>query len=105
MLLTQPTSGRDFNPTYDVVAEARNDLEAGSEMGSDKSPELKALMVSANKGDSSNLIPLHLARGNPLKHSVPAGNQITYNDISAPENSILWDLRRKQDALFFNCQS
>ena len=100
VLRNEPTSGKTFRPTYDVVAEARIDLQEGGQVPSDKSPDLKALMVSANDMKVTNPIPLHLARGNRLKRPLSSGETITYDDIEEPESSILWSLRKQQDQLF-----
>lgn len=105
VLLNQPTSGQRLHPHYDVVAQARVPLDTGSEVGSDKSPELKALMVPASPGAGSNPIPLHLARGNPLNQAISAGSLLHYDAIVPPEESILWELRKQQDALFLDGQS
>ena len=105
VLLNQPTSGKNLEPVYDVVAEARVDLNEGSLAGDDKGPDLKALMIPAIGSQDEDLIPLHLARGNPLKRSIEKGKPLRYQDIVPPEASKLWELRTKQDALYSNAHS
>ena len=105
VLLNQPTSGKNLEPVYDVVAEARVDLNEGNIAGGDKGPDLKALMLPAIGSQDEDLIPLHLARGNPLKRSIEKGKTLRYQDIVPPEASKLWELRTKQDALYSNPHS
>ena len=100
VLLKQPTSGKDLSPKYDVAAKTRIDLKKGDPVGSDKSPELQAMMLPFSGSNENTPIPLHLARGNALAQDKPAGSMITYKDVQTPESSVLWDLRRQQDQLF-----
>jgi len=99
-LLGAPTGASRFRPDYDVFARANAPLKAGSVVGSDKSPDLTALMRPAMPVAPGNPIPLHLARGNRLKADVSAGQVIALDHVEEPEHSELWRLRRRQDALF-----
>lgn len=100
VLLGCPTGASRFRPIYDVFAMARRDLEAGSEVGSDKSHDLTALMRPALPVARGNPIPLHLARGNRLTRDVPTGEIITFDMVEEPSDSELWRLRRQQDEVF-----
>jgi predicted homoserine dehydrogenase-like protein len=92
-----------YNPRADLVGKAKKDLKAGSSLQFDcgKSGDLfKHLIFPFAPIDKDSPIPFYMAVGNQLKADVPAGSILTCGMIKEPENSILWELRRKQDRVF-----
>ena len=57
-------------------------------------------MLLAKKMGSGSPIPYYMAAGNSLKHTVEAGELLTYGMIEHDPKSCLWKLRREQDELF-----
>jgi predicted homoserine dehydrogenase-like protein len=92
----------DYRPRYDVVARASRDLEAGTVLGGDHSPELEALIAPAAPVAAGRPLPLHLANGNRLVTPVEQGTVIRREMVAAPAGSSLWSLRSRQDACFFS---
>ncbi len=45
-------------------------------------------------------LPYYMVFGNTLKMDIPKGTVITADMVEEPSGSILWDLRKKQDAAF-----
>ncbi|MEZ4662876.1 MAG: hypothetical protein R2911_35460 [Caldilineaceae bacterium] len=70
---------------------------SGRASASDR-PDLLALMQRAAAVGDNNPLPLHMANGNLLQNDVAAGSLIAANNVAAPEGSVLWSLRREQDA-------
>ena len=101
-LLNMPTGATNYLPSYDVVARAKETLKAGDEIGNDHSKNVEYLMRPASALAPNNPIPFHLASGNALTTDVPEGEIITASAITAPSDTTLWDLRRKQDAHFLS---
>jgi predicted homoserine dehydrogenase-like protein len=99
-LLGLATGAVDYQPHYDVVVCAAEDLKAGERVGNDHSKNLKALMRPAQPVRGSNPVPLHMANGNVLAVDVPAGTVLTADMLQKPENSTLWTLRAEQDRVF-----
>ena len=98
-LLHVATGSRAYEQKYDIVQEAKTDLKAGDKMGSDHDVRLLTHMVPASPIDKKGPIPAHMLNGRTLKCDVPKGTVITYEMVEKPENSVLWDLRRRQDNL------
>ena len=101
-LLKIPTGAETYLPRFDVVARAAVDLKAGEILGDDHSPKLDMLMQPAHPINRSAPLPLHMANGNRLAVDVPAGKLLTVDMVTAPSESILWDLRTQQDHLFLS---
>ena len=99
-LLSLPTGATDYRARYDTVARTTRALTAGTVVGGDHSPDLQALMRPAAPLGSGHALPLHMASGNRLTMAVAAGTVITAEMVEEPADSILWALRREQDAAF-----
>lgn len=97
-LLGQPTAPVDYQQRYDVVAVATEHLKAGGIVGNDHSKSLKALIHPAQRVEAGAPVPLHMASGNRLLRDVPAGTLLTVDMVEAPPDSVLWELRSRQDA-------
>ena len=101
-LLGAPTGAGELLPRVDVVAHAAEDLAEGEVLPGDHSPRLKFLMTSATPLGAGAPLPFHLATGNLLTRDVAAGTALTADMVSPQPDSVLWTLRKEQDAHFFN---
>lgn len=96
-----PTGAIDYRPRFDVVAEAVEPFAAGEVVPTDKSLRLRALMRPAQAMQPGAPIPLHVASGCRLRRPVAAGEVIMIDMVEPAEDTLLWRLRREQDAMFF----
>jgi predicted homoserine dehydrogenase-like protein len=101
-LLGAGTGAVDYQPRFDVLIRATGDLEAGTVLGDDHSPDLEAFVGPAAPLADGRPLPAHLANGNPLTRLVARGSVITREMVAAPADSMLWALRARQDACFFS---
>ena len=101
-LLGAGISAGEYRPRFDVLIRAARDLEAGTVLGVDHSPEIEALIGPAAPLADDGPLPAHLANGNRLVRPVARGTVITREMVAAPADSPLWVLRARQDACFFS---
>ena len=78
------TGTADYRPRFDVLIRAARDLEAGTILGDDHSPEIEALIGPAAPLADGRPLPAHLANGNPLAQPVARGTVITLEMVVAP---------------------
>lgn len=99
-LLGVPTGSRDRTLRYDIVRVAKQDLPAGTLCTHDRDPNLRTIIAPAVHRGPLNPVPGHMLNGNRLACDVKAGELITYEMVNMPEDSLLWELRLKAEALF-----
>jgi predicted homoserine dehydrogenase-like protein len=99
-LLGVATGAEEYRPRFDVLRRAVRDLEAGTILGGDHSPDIEAFVGAAAPVADGRALPAHLATGNRLVRGVTRGTVITRELVEAPAGSTLWALRARQDAHF-----
>ena len=99
-LLGLDTASDDFRPRFDLARVAARDIAAGEVFGNDHSPMTTARIVPAAPIAPGNVAAAHLLNGNRARVAIPAGTTVTYDMVEEPEGSLLWSLRRRQDATF-----
>ena len=99
-LLNVPTGAATIQPHVDLVAKSTRQLKAGTILGGDHSPDIDASILPASPVANGNPLPLHLLDGVRLSKDVAAGILITQEMVNTPSDSLLWSLRRQQDAHF-----
>ena len=99
-LLNVPTGAAAVEPYVDLVAKSNHELKAGTILGGDHSPDIDASILPASPIAAGNPLPLHLLDGNCLSSDVAAETLITQDMVDPPLDSLLWSLRRQQDAHF-----
>lgn len=102
-LLGRATSGDAARPRHDLVCRAARALAAGTDLALGRRHEVEALapeLRAALPLDAGNPLPFYMAAGNRLAADVPAGALLSADMIEAPPDSVLWALRREQDAMF-----
>ena len=99
-LLNVPTGATTVQPHVDLVAKSNRELEAGTVLGGDHSPDIDAAILPASSIAKENPLPLHLLDGVRLSRNVAAETLITLEMVDPPSDSLLWSLRRQQDAHF-----
>jgi predicted homoserine dehydrogenase-like protein len=87
-------------PLVEVVAAAKVDLEAGTELDSLGGYHLYGLAENVETARGENLIPLGLAPGSVLVRDVAKDEVLTYDDVRIPDGRVVDELRREQDARF-----
>jgi len=58
------------------------------------------MIIPATRRADDSPVPAHMLTGNRAKVDIPKGTIITYSMVEQPHNSVLWDLRLKQEHLF-----
>jgi predicted homoserine dehydrogenase-like protein len=101
-LLGVATGAVEYQPRFDVFIRATRDLEVGTLLGDDHSPETEVWIGPAAPLAGERPLSVHLANGNRLVRSVARGTVITREMVAAPTDSTLWALRSRQDACFFS---
>lgn len=99
-LLGVATGPEAYRPRFDVLRRAARDLEAGTVLGGDHSPDTEVFVGPAAPVAEGRALPSHLGTGNRLVRSVARGTVITRELVEAPAGSTLWALRERQDAQF-----
>lgn len=99
-LLNIPTGADTVQPHVDLVAKSNCALEAGTILGGGHSSDIDAAIIPASPIAKGNPIPLYLLTDNRLSRDVAAETLITEEMVDPPSDSLLWSLRRQQDAHF-----
>lgn len=97
------TAGEDVRPRVDLTARATGDIAAGTrfELGWRHAVGgVVAQMTSARALGADAAVPHYLLPGGRARVDIPAGTVVTGAMIEPPADSVLWRLRREQDALF-----
>lgn len=103
-LLGTPTGAADPRPLVDMVATTTRAFRAGEiisqpgGLGYDR--DLQASLAPARPLAPENPVPYFMLEGIQLAQDVPAGTVITGAMVVEPPGSVLWALRREQDAAF-----
>ena len=99
-LLNAPTGAATVQPHVDLVAKSNCELKAGTILGGGHSNDIDAAILPASSIAKGNPLPLYLLTGNRLSRDVAAETLITEEMVDQPADSLLWSLRRQQDAHF-----
>ena len=99
-LLNVPTGAATIQPHVDLVAKSNCELKAGTILGGGHSSDIDAAILPASPIATDNPLPLYLLTGNRLSRDVAAETVITQEMVDPPSDSLLWALRRQQDAHF-----
>ncbi len=100
-LLNISTGSDTVNHNKDMVRIVKEDLNAGETIGDDHDKRFGAAIVSAIKEIRDEApVPAHMLNGLSLKTNLKAGDVITLEMITKPENSFLWSLREEQTKIF-----
>ena len=93
-----------YRPVCDLVARAARNLAAGTKLdivgNRHAVPDIGAGLVEIGTARAENALPYYMAVGCTLKRAVKQGAAITFADVTAPQDSVLWKLRQEQDAAF-----
>lgn len=100
VMLGLNTGSSNYKPSFDLVKKAARDIKAGEILGNDHDLRMSAMICPAKARGDNNPVPAHLLDGNRVKVNIKAGEVITYSMIEQPQDSVLWNLREKQEAYF-----
>ncbi len=95
----EPT-GAAREPRAEVVCATRAPMRAGEVIDGEGGYAAYGTVASAADARAAKLVPLGLAHGLRLVRDVPADHPIGEADVAFDRSSLLWQLRREQDALF-----
>ena len=99
-LLNVPTGAATVQPQVDLVAKSNCELKVGTILGGGHSNDIDAAILPASPIAEGNPLPLYLLTSNRLSEEVAAETLITEEMVVPPSDSLLWSLRRQQDAHF-----
>ena len=85
-------------PVADVMAIAKCDLPAGTLLDGIGGMAVRGVVERADIARAENALPLGLAENVTLNRPVPRGTLLTYAMLEKPGDSLIWKLRRQQDA-------
>lgn len=87
---------------WDIIAVAKRDLKAGTALESNLefSKELDSCYESHAETRQGTWLPLGMCARLRLTRDVVAGTLLTEAMVEIPRDSVLWCLRREQDAVF-----
>lgn len=97
------TAGDDVRPRTDLVGRTSKAIPAGTalEIGWRHTIDgVDAEMVPARAVGTGAVLPYYLLPGSVTRTDIPAGTSVKLDMVQPPEQSVLWRLRREQDALF-----
>jgi len=95
----EPT-GVSREPHAEVVCATRTAMRAGDIIDGEGGYAAYGTIASADDARAARLVPMGLAHGLRLMRDVPADHPIGEADVAFDRTSLLWQLRREQDALF-----
>lgn len=104
-VLDHRSSGpEDVGPRFDVVGRTTKPLPAGTRLSATghhhEIDGVEGLMLPARRAVGSNPIPFYLMADHRLARDVPAGAVIAAEMVQAPDDSLLWRLRREMEESF-----
>ncbi len=86
-------------PTSEVVAVAKKNLEKGEIIDGIGGFSVYGVIEKREIAKRDNLLPLGISEGAELRRRVKKGEMLTYEDVILKEDSLLFQLRKKQDSL------
>jgi predicted homoserine dehydrogenase-like protein len=93
-----------YRPVCDLVARVAKDLPAGTRLdivgNRHAVPDVGPGLVARADAQAADALPYYMAVGRTLNRTVKSGAMVTFADVAAPDDSLLWTLRREQDAAF-----
>lgn len=99
VLYNDPTIA-PVKPMVDVVATAKKDLKPGEVLDGIGHYMTYGICENNSVVLQENLLPMGLAMGCKLKHSVIKDQVLTYDDVEIPAGRIIDELRLEQNAFF-----
>jgi len=87
-------------PRVDVVATAKVDLKAGTEIDAFGGYLTYGEAENSSVARAERLLPMGLAEGCVLRHDVSRDHTITLDDVDVPPDRFVDALRAEQDAYF-----
>ena len=85
-------------PTSEVIAVSKKDLKKGDTLDGIGGFTVYGIIEKAEIAKKQNALQLGLCKGAVMENDIPKGQVITCTDVELNEDSILAQLRRKQDA-------
>jgi predicted homoserine dehydrogenase-like protein len=98
VLLGLDTGSKEYRQDYDLVRVAARDIEAGEIFGNDHDSKLTSNIIPSTKYGKDSAVPAHMLNGHAARVSIRKGETITYDMVTEPAQSLLWELRRLQES-------
>lgn len=87
-------------PIGETVCATRKPMRAGEIIDGEGGYAAYGLLTTAERARSDRLVPMGLATGLRLRHDVEKDHPIGEADVDFDESSLVWKLRREQEAVF-----
>ena len=100
VLRGEPTGAPVAGPIGETVCATRKPMRAGEIIDGEGGYAAYGLLTTAQRAQSERLVPMGLAGGLQLRHDVGKDHPISEADVEFDESSLVWKLRREQNALF-----
>ena len=84
-------------PVSECIAIAKRNLQAGETLDAIGEFCYRGSIDLAGVARQENLIPLGLAKGCVLRREVPQGRAVSFADVDHVPDTLLWQMRRRQD--------
>lgn len=102
--LRHATIDESYRPVCDLVGRAAKDLPAGETLNivgtRHAVPNIEPALQASVAAQGDQPLPYYMAVGRTLARAVRKGQLLSAADVIAPDGSLLWKLRREQDAAF-----
>src|SRR5699024_5480056 len=85
----------------DVVSVAKRDLKPGEILDGEGGYCVTGTLIPSEKSLLKGALPIGLADGIKLKHTVPAGETVRWEDVEQLENSPVLRLRKEMEEMDF----
>lgn len=97
VLYGEPTASPMRTPCADVISIAKRDLMPGTRLDGIGGANVRGEIVTREQAFSANALPLVLAQDVTVNRHIHCGEIISYNDLTAHIDNLLWRLRAQQD--------
>ena len=96
----EPTGTPAHGPIGETVCATRKAMQGGELIDGEGGYAAYGLLTTAERARAERLVPMGLATGLRLRHGVAKDHPISENDVEFDASSLVWKLRREQDAVF-----
>jgi len=95
----EPTIVPDKGLVSEVITYAKKDLVSGQAIDSIGGFCIYGMIELHDIAKRENLLPISLSEGAILKRDIKKNKPITFDDVDIPDDSLIYDLRKKQDSI------
>ncbi len=101
-LLGDEVVSPSHGPVVDVITVAKKDLAEGETLDPIGGFMTYGVCENSDIAHRDRLLPIGLAQGCRIRRDIARDQSITWDDVEVPSDSLVLQLRRQQDELFFS---